>query len=276
MQDEFDDLDKKSDISDEVSEPEDVITDRSMEIKPESLSTEPLLDEETDGKDKETLDEELPSENPDEEDEPSKVVIRRLKTETSEKKKESSNKDKGFLYSVLDTLRFICLGLVIGIALVIFVVQRNDVYGDSMAPTLHNGDAIFVEMISTYMTSYDPGDIVTIHATGMEGYDKEEKLIKRIIAGPNDTVSIRDGAVYVNDVLLDEPYLIEGVPTYCNEDSKTKGYDNLTLKEGEYYVLGDNRGASLDSRIIGPIPVDRIKAHVIAKIFPFTDLKVFQ
>lgn len=276
MQDEFDDLDKKSDISDEVSEPEDVITDRSMEIKPESLSTEPLLDEETDGKDKETLDEELPSENPDEEDEPSKVVIRRLKTETSEKKKESSNKDKGFLYSVLDTLRFICLGLVIGIALVIFVVQRNDVYGDSMAPTLHNGDAIFVEMISTYMTSYDPGDIVTIHATGMEGYDKEEKLIKRIIAGPNDTVSIRDGAVYVNDVLLDEPYLIEGVPTYCNQDSKTKGYDNLTLKEGEYYVLGDNRGASLDSRIIGPIPVDRIKAHVIAKIFPFTDLKVFQ
>lgn len=276
MQDEFDDLDKKSDISDEVSEPEDVITNRSMEIESESLSNEPLLDGETDGKDKETLGEELPSENPDEEDEPSKVVIRRLKTETSEKKKESSNKDKGFLYSVLDTLRFICLGLVIGIALVIFVVQRNDVYGDSMAPTLHNGDAIFVEMISTYMTSYDPGDIVTIHATGMEGYDKEEKLIKRIIAGPNDTVSIRDGAVYVNDVLLDEPYLIEGVPTYCNEDSKTKGYDNLTLKEGEYYVLGDNRGASLDSRIIGPIPVDRIKAHVIAKIFPFTDLKVFQ
>jgi signal peptidase I len=210
-----------------------------------------------------------------EEEEPAKVVIRHLHSETSEKK-EKTTKDKGLLYSFLDTLRFVCLGLVIGIVLVIFVIQRNDVYGESMAPVLHDGDAVFVEMISTYMKSYDKGDIVTIFATGMEGYDKQEKLIKRIIAGPNDTVTIRDGAVFVNDVLIDEPYLADGVPTYCNEASIAKGYDNITLKEGEYYVMGDNRGASLDSRIIGPIPVDRIKAHVIIKIFPFNDLKVFQ
>lgn len=221
-------------------------------------------------------DEMIPEQSNTDEEEPAKVVIRRLHTEAPEKKKDKSDTNKGLLYSFLDTLRFICLGLVIGIVLVIFVIQRNDVYGESMAPVLHNGDAVFVEMISTYMKSYEKGDIVTIYATGMEGYDKEEKLIKRVIAGPNDTVTIRDGAVYVNDVLLDEPYLQEGIPTYCNEASKAKGYDNITLKEGEYYVMGDNRGASLDSRIIGPIPVDRIKAHVIVRIFPLNDLKIFQ
>ncbi len=204
------------------------------------------------------------------------VVIRRVRSDPSETASEGKKKEKGFLYSLIDTLRFISLGLVIGILLVIFVIQRNDVYGESMAPTLHDHDAVFVEMITTYTSAYERGDIVTINATGMEGYDKQEKLIKRIVGLPGDTVTIKDGAVYINGAVLTEDYLPEGLPTYVNEESIAKGYDEVVLGANQYYCLGDNRGASLDSRILGPFTVDQIKAHVILKIFPFSDIKLFQ
>ena len=206
--------------------------------------------------------------------EPESFVIRRVRTEP-ESNLPPKEQEKGFMYAFLDTLRFICLGLIIGILLVVFVIQRNDVYGSSMEPTLHQGDAVFVEMISAYTNSFDKGDIVTIDATGMEGYDQKEKIIKRIIAEPGDTVSIYDGQVYVNGVLLEEDYLADGTKTYVNADGVAKGYDEITLGDDQYYVFGDNRGACLDSRVLGTISDDQIKSKVIAKIYPFDDARLF-
>jgi len=206
--------------------------------------------------------------------EPESFVIRRVRTDP-ESNSPPKEQEKGFMYAFLDTLRFICLGLIIGILLVVFVIQRNDVYGSSMEPTLHQGDAVFVEMISAYTNSFDHGDIVTIDATGMEGYDQKEKIIKRIVAEPGDTVSIYDGQVYVNGVLLEEDYLADGTKTYVNADGVAKGYDEITLGDDQYYVLGDNRGASLDSRVLGPISEDQIKSKVIAKIYPFDDARLY-
>lgn len=204
----------------------------------------------------------------------SNVVIRRVRTEPAEVI-PAPTKEKGFLYSLLDTIRFISLGLVIGILLVVFVVQRNDVYGESMEPTLYEHDAVFVEMVSKYFSQYDRGDIVTVNATGMPGYTKKDKIIKRIVGLPGETVTIKDGSVYINGVLLDEPYIADNVPTNITEDSAAEGYDNITLGPNEYYCLGDNRGASLDSRILGPIPAGRIKAHVIARIYPFDEMTFY-
>lgn len=202
------------------------------------------------------------------------AVIRRVRSEPKDVIPPAP-KDKGFLYSFLDTLRFISLGLIIGILLVVFVVQRNDVYGSSMEPNLHQNDAVFVEMISKYFSDYERGSIVTIDATGMEPYSGKEKIIKRVIGKPGDTVTIKDGSVYVNGNLIVEPYLAEGVPTNMSADGTAKGYDNVTLGDGEYYCMGDNRGASMDSRVLGPIPESRIKAHVFAKIFPFDEMCIF-
>ncbi len=204
----------------------------------------------------------------------SNATIRRVRSEKSDTA-ESVQKDKGLLYSFLDTLRFVSLGLIIGILLVVFVVQRNDVYGSSMEPNLHQNDAVFVEMISKYFTEYDRGAIVTIDATGMPGYDRKEKIIKRVIGRPGDTVLIKDGSVYINGVLLAESYIPQGVPTNMTAEGTANGYDNVTLGKGEYYCMGDNRGASLDSRVLGPIPDSRIKAHVIAKIFPFDEMRLY-
>lgn len=199
------------------------------------------------------------------------LVIRRVRTEPPEVLPPAP-KDKGFLYSLLDTARFVSLGLVIGILLVVFVVQRNDVYGPSMEPNLHENDAVFVEMISKYFTTPERGNIMTINATGLPGYTKKEKIIKRLIGLPGETVTIKDGSVYINGVLLDEPYLADNVPTNINDNGAASGYDNITLGPDQYYFMGDNRGASLDSRVLGPISFDRIKAHVIAKIYPFDDM----
>jgi len=205
---------------------------------------------------------------------PSKIVVRRVRTKPVEVL-PGAPKDKGLLYSLLDTLRFISLGLVIGILLVVFVVQRNDVYGPSMEPTMHEKDAVFVEMISKYFTAPKRGDIMTIDATGLPGYTKKEKIIKRLIGLPGETVTIRDGSVYINGTLLDEPYLADNVPTYMNDTGAASGYDNITLGIDEYFFMGDNRGASLDSRVLGPITVSRIKANVIAKIYPFDEIRLF-
>jgi signal peptidase I len=199
------------------------------------------------------------------------LVIRRVRTEPPEVL-PAAHKEKGFLYSLLDTARFVSLGLIIGILLVVFVVQRNDVYGPSMEPNLHENDAVFVEMISKYFTTPERGNIMTINATGLPGYSKKEKIIKRLIGLPGETVTIKDGKVYINGVLLDEPYLAANVPTNINENGAANGYDNITLGPDQYYFMGDNRGASLDSRVLGPISFDRIKAHVIAKIYPFDDM----
>lgn len=193
----------------------------------------------------------------------------------AESSKSADAEPKGFLFSLLDTLRFVCLGLLIGILLVVFVVQRNDVFGTSMEPTLHNQDAVFVEMISVYLKSFDRGDIITIEAEGMDGYDGTEKIIKRIVGLPGETISISDGYVYINGQLLNEPYLAPGVMTYVSLDGVEKGYNEITLGEDQYFCLGDNRGASNDSRRLGPIPISRIKSHVIFRIYPFDQMEFY-
>jgi len=179
---------------------------------------------------------------------------------------------KSFLKSLLDTVLYVAVGLIIGIILVVFVVQRNDVFGASMEPSLHPGDAVFAEMVSKYFTAPKRGEIMTIDAAGMTGYDKKEKIIKRLIGLPGETVSMKEGSVYINGVLLNEPYLAENMPTYVNDSGISNGYDNITLGKDEYYFMGDNRGDSTDSRVLGPITSERIKAHVIVRILPLNDI----
>ncbi len=175
-----------------------------------------------------------------------------------------------------DTVKFVAIGLLIGILLVVFVIQRNDVYGSSMEPTLYSGDAVFVEMISVYTGNFDRGDIITIDAKGMEGYSHDENLIKRIVGLPGETIKIADGNVYINGQLLDESdYLPAGTKTYVGAEGQSRGYDEMTLGPDEYYCMGDNRGGSNDSRRMGPFKKSQIDAKVLARIYPFNKMKFF-
>ena len=182
-------------------------------------------------------------------------------------------------YEVLDWLRTICIGVLAGIFIVVFLVQRDNVYGDSMKPTLSSGDVIYAQKISTYFNSYKRGDIVILDGHDMEGYNGKEYLVKRIVGLPGETVKIEDGNVYIKPAdsadfyLLQENYLPEGTKTSMMDDAKKKG-NEIVLGENEYYCLGDNRPVSNDSRNLGPFTADRIKGVAIIRVFPLNEVKV--
>ena len=126
-----------------------------------------------------------------------------------------------------------------------------------MEPTLNTQDQIFVEKVSKYF-SVKRGTIITLHDP--EPGEEETLLIKRVIGLPGETVKIDSGYVYINDEKLVESYLPEGTMTYANESYEIA---DITLAEDEYFVLGDNRSVSKDSRRIGPIN----KKDIIGKLF---------
>ena len=176
----------------------------------------------------------------------------------------------------LDWFIAIAIGILAGVMLVIFVVQKDNVYGDSMVPTLKSGYVVMTEKISTYIDSYHRGDIVILNGSGMDGYNHEEYLIKRIVGLPGETLRIADGRVYIREAgaadfyVLDEPYLEQGVETYVMSYGLDKGYDEVTLGDNEYFCMGDNRPVSNDSRNLGPFTADRIKGIAFLVIYPFS------
>ena len=211
-------------------------------------------------------------------DEPEEEPVARNKEELPSWETKT-DKEKA-VFSGLGWLKSICIGVLIGVLLVVFVIQRSNVYGSSMNPTLHEGDAIFAEKISTYFDNFDRGDIVILDGSNMEGYDHDEYLVKRIIGLPGETVKIENGKVYIKkkDALqfeeLKEDYLAQGTITTVSGTGLTKGYEEITLSSSEYYCMGDNRMVSNDSRNLGPFDADRIKGVALVRVYPFNAIGV--
>ena len=273
-----------------ASEVEETAAEVVSAVEPE-VSGDSAFTEETEAAEEESKEEESSSEEETEDEEAGETEedeaeeedegaagksVTKKADKHKEKDKEESAKERSLLYTIFDTVRYIAIGLLVGILLVVFVIQRNDVYGSSMEPTLHSGDAVFVEMISVYTGNFSRGDIVTIDAKGMEGYSHEENLIKRIVGLPGETIKIEDGNVYINGVLLDESdYLPEGTKTYVGAEGQARGYQEVTLGPDEYYCMGDNRGGSNDSRRMGPFKKKQIEAKVLMRIYPFNKMKFY-
>lgn len=159
-----------------------------------------------------------------------------------------------------DWLKVIGLAFIFAFFITRFVVSATLVEGSSMCETLHDQDRIFVWRFGVSIDSIRRGDIVVFHAPDAPGKD----YIKRVIALPNEYVQIADGTVYVNGVKINEPY-INTAYTYATMQTEWLVGDN------EFFVLGDNRerGASKDSRILGPISADALLGHAVFRFFPF-------
>lgn len=188
--------------------------------------------------------------------------------------KTKTDKEK-VVFEGLSWLKSICIGVLIGVLLVVFVCQRDNVYGPSMQPTLDDGDVVYVQKISTYLKNYERGDIVILDGSDMEGYSHEEYLIKRIVGLPGETVKFTNGKVYIKKVgeseftELDEPYLPADTITTLSGTGIAKGYEEITLSPNEYFCLGDHRQVSNDSRNLGPFTAKRIKGVVLIRVYPF-------
>ncbi len=146
-----------------------------------------------------------------------------------------------------------------------FVFQRNTVIGSSMFPTLEDKDEVFVEKISRLFPSgLKRGDIVTADSFRDSEDQREIMIIKRIIGLPGEQITILGGFVYIDGLQLDEPYLEEGMMT-----SEHMGeYADILLGDKEYYLLGDNRMNSRDSRDVGPVTLGEIEGKLFFRFLP--------
>ncbi|MDF2819989.1 MAG: Signal peptidase [Clostridiales bacterium] len=158
------------------------------------------------------------------------------------------------------------LAIVFAIVFIVitFVGIRTSVIGRSMAPTLQNNDQLIIDKISYRFTEPKRFDII-VFPSGKEKEPGEKYYIKRIIGLPGETVLIDDGSIYIDGVLLDDPYAY-GAYTENKYYTEAK-----TLDKDEYFVLGDNRAISLDSRYsdVGAVKRDIIVGKAIFRLFPF-------
>lgn len=148
----------------------------------------------------------------------------------------------------LRTLKVVALAVVAAVLLFSFVISVSRVDGNSMEPTLHNGQPVVCLRLAK---NYERGDIASVRMPN------GEFLVKRVVAVAGDTVEIRDGEVLINGEVLNDGF---GPTERAN--SGTVEYP-LTLKEGQIFVLGDNRSVSTDSRTFGPIAATQSRGLIL-------------
>lgn len=179
----------------------------------------------------------------------------------------SEKKDKKKENSMLELLKTVVIAIVLAVLIRNFVFNTTLVMGESMEPTLHQNDRLICYVLPLYFGDPDRGDIVIIDAP--DGSGKE--YVKRLIGVPGDEIEVKNGRVYVNGVEKEEKYIHSQVETESYNE------DQWTLKEGEFFVLGDNRnpGKSVDSRYFGPVEKEHINSIAALRYFPFNKFTKF-
>ncbi|MFA7701894.1 MAG: signal peptidase I, partial [Patescibacteria group bacterium] len=173
---------------------------------------------------------------------------------------------------ILEFFKIVIISLVIILPIRYFIVQPFYVKGASMEPTFHDHQYLIIDEISYRFHEPARGDIVVFRYP----QNPQEYFIKRIIALPGERVEVRDGSVYVyNDkypegfVLDENVYLADSVKTYDLSE------EIVTLQSDEYFVLGDNRNASKDSRSFGAVNKSFLTGRVMFRGWPFNQITVF-
>ena len=166
-----------------------------------------------------------------------------------------------------DLLRFALIAVIVVIPIRIFIAQPFVVSGSSMVPTFENGNYLIIDEISYRLNDPKRDDVVVFKYPG----DTSKYFIKRIIGLPSETVDIKDSIVTITNkehpkgFQLDEPYVL-------NQSQTTNRFE---LKNNEYFVMGDNRSASSDSRYWGAVPRNLLIGKAFLRLFPVNVLRVW-
>ena len=184
------------------------------------------------------------------------------KQEEKEERKNRRNTQRSVLVEVLYNSLFLLIVLLITLFLVKYVGQRTTVSGSSMEPMIHDGDNLIVDKVSYRFHDPERFDIIVFPFE----YQEDTYYIKRIIGLPGETVRIdEEGVIYINGEILDEDYGAEVIR------DPGIAYQEITLGANQYFVLGDNRNNSSDSRnpAVGLIDRSRIIGRAWLRIYPF-------
>jgi signal peptidase I len=147
-----------------------------------------------------------------------------------------------------------------------FAIGNYSIVGQSMEPNYHQDQRLLVDKITPRVLGYNRGDILIVHSP-----NQPIELIKRLIGRPGDTIDLRDNRVFVNGKALNEPYLPPGASSGPQREQSS-----WTLGNDEYFIMGDNRTHSQDSRSFGPVKIDNIVGRALVLYWPFNDAQVVQ
>ncbi len=166
--------------------------------------------------------------------------------------------------NIWDFVRFAVIVIAIVIPIRIFIAQPFIVAGSSMYPAFNNGDYLIVDEISYRLNSPERFDVIIFRYPN----DNKKFLIKRVIGLPNEIIDIKENTVtvlnkeYPDGLILEQPYV----------KNKSKDNQHFELKEGEYFVMGDNRSASSDSRYWGAVTKNLIIGKAFLRLLPINNI----
>lgn len=163
------------------------------------------------------------------------------------------------LLFIFEIVKITVIALLIVVPIRIFVFQPFFVRGASMEPNFHNLDYLIVDEISYRLGEPQRGDVIVFYNPS----DQSQRFIKRIIGLPGETVRIADGNVYIKN---DGEFKLLDESVYLPEGLKTSGQETIVLNDYQYFVMGDNRDSSYDSRKFGPLNKDLIIGKSVLKL----------
>ncbi len=210
---------------------------------------------------------------------------------------DSTNKKEYFFKSVISIFKIVIIALMINIIIKAFLVRTYTVDSSSMETTLMVNDKVITEVVTKFFTEPKRGDIIvfvypetdivnskqTLRRNpidyaqyvfqflikGQLPVDDEIEYVKRVIGLPGDTVNIKNNTVYVNDIAIEEPYLDDNV--FTNVSGSVLSFP-FKVPKGQYFVMGDNRENSADSRQWGTVPEENIIGKSILIYYPFAHM----